>query len=298
MATKWITKKGNDGENRHIPINEGHVMREREISLDEPNKRNAIRNMDSKTKLLYQLGIIDEDGKLSVYPYILNDFLNTPNDSKIHSLIIVEGNKIEFLATDALGQATVKTFMPNNMHLEDGKYELYYDETNNSFDLKKLEPNDTRINVKDYKKMSYEQGHKFTIDGEAYNKMIYRFNHFGPDEKYLIVFKKEYYGNYAEMDIVNTTYKSIYDTIYFKVPDDVLEWRFFKIVDGKAFNNTLKMINGKKSSGSINVDLMDTSLPLIISQKEKSHINKYGFIEPADLQKYDYDAPILHFQWN
>ena len=297
MSQKWITKKGKDGENRHIPINEGHKIREREISLDEPNKRNAIRNMDSKTKLLYQLGFIDEDGKLNIYPYVLNNFLNTPNDSKIHSLIIVKGNKIEFLATDASGQATVKTFMPNNMHLEDGEYELYYDETNNSFDLQKLEPNDTRINVKDYKKTSHEEGHKFTIDGKAYEEMIHRFNNFGPDEKYLLVFKKEYVGNYAEMNIVNTTYKSI-DTIYFKVPDEELEWRFFKIVDGEAFSRALKMINGKKSSGFIDVDLIDTDLPLILSQKEKSHVNKYGFIEPADLQEYNYDAPILHFRWN
>ena len=31
MPQKWITKKGKDGENRHIPINEGNRMREREI---------------------------------------------------------------------------------------------------------------------------------------------------------------------------------------------------------------------------------------------------------------------------
>ena len=298
MATRWITKKGRDGENRHIPINESHGMREREISLDEPKKRKAIRNMDSKTKLLYQLGFIDEDGKLNIYPYVLNNFLNTPNDSKIHSLIIVKGNKIEFLATDASGQATVKTFMPNNMHLEDGKYGLYFDETNNSFDLQKLDPNDTRIDVKDYKKTSHEEGHKFTIDGKAYEDMMKRFNLFGPDEKYLIVFKKPYIGNYAEMDIVNATSHSHEDTIYFKVPDEELEWRFFQIVDGKAFSRALRMINDGKSSGSIDVDLMVTNLSLILSQKDKkSRVNKYGFVEPADLKEYDYDAPILHFEW-
>jgi hypothetical protein len=297
MVTRWITKKGNDGRNRHIPINEGNRMREREISLDEQRKRSAI-NMDDKTKLLYQLGFIDEDGKLNTYPYLLNSFLNTPGDDKIHNLIIVKDNEIEFLATDTLGQTTLKTIMPNNIHLEEGKYGLYYDEANNSFDLKKLDPNDPRIDVKDYKKTSHEEGHKFTIDGKAYEEMIHRFNNFGPDEKYLLVFKKDYVGNYAEMNIVNTTHKSI-DTIYFKVPDEEIEWRFFKIVDGKAFNRALKMINGKKSSGFIDVDLINTNLPLILSQKDKkSHVNKYGFIEPANLQEYNYDAPILHFQWN
>jgi len=33
MAQKWITKKGNDGKNRHIPINERNKMREREVKI-------------------------------------------------------------------------------------------------------------------------------------------------------------------------------------------------------------------------------------------------------------------------
>ncbi|MGC8585803.1 MAG: hypothetical protein ACP5L4_06820 [Thermoplasmata archaeon] len=33
--TRWITKKGSDGENRHIPIQEGQRRREKEISFDD-----------------------------------------------------------------------------------------------------------------------------------------------------------------------------------------------------------------------------------------------------------------------
>ena len=33
MSQKWITKKGRDGENRHIPINESSRVRERELKI-------------------------------------------------------------------------------------------------------------------------------------------------------------------------------------------------------------------------------------------------------------------------
>jgi hypothetical protein len=37
--TRWITKKGSDGENRHIPIQEGQRRREKEIITDEKRER-------------------------------------------------------------------------------------------------------------------------------------------------------------------------------------------------------------------------------------------------------------------
>jgi len=42
MPQKWITKKGNDGKNRHIPINEGNRMREREVKVPKFDKFNNV----------------------------------------------------------------------------------------------------------------------------------------------------------------------------------------------------------------------------------------------------------------
>ncbi|PMP81676.1 MAG: hypothetical protein C0175_05040, partial [Caldisericum exile] len=36
--TRWITKKGKDGENRHIPIQEGSKKRERQIKTNPKMK--------------------------------------------------------------------------------------------------------------------------------------------------------------------------------------------------------------------------------------------------------------------
>jgi len=37
MSQKWITKKGTNGENRHILINEGNKMREKEVKIPKPD---------------------------------------------------------------------------------------------------------------------------------------------------------------------------------------------------------------------------------------------------------------------
>jgi|GEM_PF-6849037 len=47
MATRWITKKGKNGENRHIPINEGSKVREREISLKNLSENEKFRTIES-----------------------------------------------------------------------------------------------------------------------------------------------------------------------------------------------------------------------------------------------------------
>ena len=43
MPQKWITKKGKDGKNRHIPINEGNRVREREI---KPKRRTLDQKLE------------------------------------------------------------------------------------------------------------------------------------------------------------------------------------------------------------------------------------------------------------
>jgi len=296
MAIRWITKKGKNGDNRHIPINESHRVREKEISLDTPKQNETIKNMDDKTKILYQLGFLTDDGKLNIYPYILNQFFTFPEDGKIHNLVEINGKYIKYLSTDSSGEVTIKTIIPNDTHLENGKYELFYDETNNSFKLQKLEPDDTRPPVKDYNYTSYPEGKKIRIDGETYKKMMTILNNFLPDNKYILIIKKIGKGNYAEMRIIDTDF-NFHSTVDLKIPDKYVDRDIFTIVDGKAFNRALKMINGTKFSGSIDLDIQNQYYPLILYQKDKkSHINKYGIIAPiGNLEDYHVEAPILSY---
>ena len=64
MATRWITKKGKDGKNRHIPINEINRVREKEITPKNLSENENFRTiekiseegddiMDAFTKILF-----------------------------------------------------------------------------------------------------------------------------------------------------------------------------------------------------------------------------------------------------
>jgi hypothetical protein len=42
---RWITKKGKDGENRHIPIQEGYRKRERQIKINKQSLDDILNNL-------------------------------------------------------------------------------------------------------------------------------------------------------------------------------------------------------------------------------------------------------------
>ena len=53
MPQRWITKKGQDGKNRHIPINEGNRVREREIKPKRSTLDQKLENLDWYTDTEY-----------------------------------------------------------------------------------------------------------------------------------------------------------------------------------------------------------------------------------------------------
>ncbi|PMP82380.1 MAG: hypothetical protein C0175_03750 [Caldisericum exile] len=70
--TKWITKKGSDGKNRHIPIQEGQRRREKELKYFFPPEQSDIEHAKRIKELkkirdaLIQLGwkkVYQEPGK-------------------------------------------------------------------------------------------------------------------------------------------------------------------------------------------------------------------------------------------
>jgi hypothetical protein len=47
MVTRWITKKGKNGENKHIPIKEGSKVREKEIKPQNISENENFRTIES-----------------------------------------------------------------------------------------------------------------------------------------------------------------------------------------------------------------------------------------------------------
>ena len=278
MATRWITKKNNDGRNIHIPISEGNRRREKELDIKKPKYRGTIENMNNTTKTLYELGLITDKGELNITEKELDRFFySTPNDGRIYNLIEVNDDKIKLLSLDGYKVMSIIKIIPNNTHLENGKYEIYYDKSDNSFKLKKIDSNDTRTPPKEltYK---YDDGIDLHIDGEKYEKIRTILNNLDMENDYpTIVIQKDKGSDKVKMKFYNNLYKakSYIGEVEFYTPEDKNKEIFSK-ADAESFDTVLTMLNGKGKQGSINLNLK-TDYPLIF-HKEDSNKKEYGYL--------------------
>ena len=281
MAIRWITKKGRDGENRHIPINEGNRRREKELDIKiKPKYNGTIENMNNTMRTLYELGLITDKGELNITEKELDQFFySTPNDGRIYNLIEVNDDKIKLLSRDGYKIMSIIKIIPNNIHLENGKYELNYDRTDNSFKLKKIEPNDTRIPPKELN-YKYDDGIDLHIDGEKYEKIRTIINNLDTENDYpTIVIQKDKGSDRVKMKFYNNLYKpkSYIAEVEFYTPEEKGKEIFSK-ADAGLFDTALTMLNGKGKQGYINLNLK-TDYPLIF-HKEDSNKKEYGYLAP------------------
>jgi len=106
MAQKWITKKGKNGKNRHIPINEINRVREKEITPQNPSENEKFETiekfsvdgesyMDALTKILFgkYKDILMDSEPIGDRYYIghkevgfLTDIINAGNGSFVYAV--------------------------------------------------------------------------------------------------------------------------------------------------------------------------------------------------------------------
>jgi|GEM_PF-5136230 len=281
MTQKWITKKGRDGENRHIPINNSRgIVREKELDIKiKPRDNGTIENMNTM-RTLYELGLITDKGDLNVTNETLNQFFySTPNDGRIYNLIEVNDDKIKLLSRDGTKVMSIIKIIPNNTHLENGKYELDYDRSNNSFKLKKIEPNDTRNPPKELN-YKYDDGIDLHIDGRKYKKIRTILNNLDMENDYpTIVIQKDKDSDKVKMKFYNNLYtpKGYITEVEFYAPEEKGKEVLIK-ADAKLFDTALTMLNGKGEQGYINLNLK-TDYPIRF-HKEDSDIKEYGYLGP------------------
>ena len=351
---KWITKKDESGENKHIPIRPRKpfgVSREKALRdveklremglrarLIETNRKhklyapykatideeeNSITENESKTqknetreetkikkenevkteeKTLenrdYAIGVLRALGflkpledKLNITQNEINQFFTPTKDDKIHNLIDINGDYIKYLSTDESGTVTIKKITPNDKHLENGKYELYYDESDNSLKFKKIKPDDTRPLPKEFSYTDYGiNGITFRLDEETYKEIINTINKLKLDrgKKYHIVIRKK--ENIDDGSIVIyedlTDYSLDIGTIRLKLEqkqfDDRYKFAYIGPIDINSFKSALTMVNGTEPSGPIFLEIM-RDRPLIINKtivNKEGYTNEYAYVSP------------------
>jgi hypothetical protein len=183
---KWITKKDENGENKHIPIRPRKpfgVTREkalREVEklremglrarLIETNRKHKLYAPYEATigtgekpneKMLYYLGFINDKGEPIISKNEIYDF---------DKFIKVEGGKI-FLIKDRTSPKSLNLEMikiiPNVANLEDGDYNLDYNDFSKEFEIKKL---DGKINVNNSDEL-FKYGQKIYLDSNKINEI-------------------------------------------------------------------------------------------------------------------------------
>ena len=357
---KWITKKDENGENKHIPIRPRKpfgIQREkalREVEklremgmrarLIETNRKhklyapyksaineegNMVINIkkdneikESKTKETetkrnetktekktieektlenrdYAIGVLRALGflkpledKLNITQDEINQFFTPTKDGKIHNLVEINGDYIKYLSTDESGTITIKKITPNDMHLENGKYELYYDESDNSLKFKKIKPDDTRPLPKEFSYTDYGiNGITLRLDEETYKDIMDKLNKLKLNQGktyYFDIQKKENYYDNANIIVREKIGDYLLDVdaipinLEKRYPDDKYKYAYIGPIDANSFKSALTMVNGTEYSGPIFLDIMNDR-PLIIRKiiaNKEGYTNEYAYVNP------------------
>jgi len=275
-----------DEEGNPIPDNEPKIQKDETIETKtKKGKKSKIENMDNKTRTLYELGLLNEEGKLNITKKEIKTFFGSNSDNIIHNLIEVNNDKIELLSMDLPHTIVIKKIIPNNTNLENGKYELDYNDVDESLKLKKIEPNDARTPPKDLN-YKYDDGIDLHIDEEKYEKIrtILKNLDTKKDSRPMILIQKDKDSDEVKMKIYKEYFegRKNYDEENFiteidfnNLPENKDKEILVK-ANAKLFDRTLTMLNGKGKEGSINLNLK-TEKPLVF-HKENSDEKEYGYL--------------------
>jgi len=183
---KWITKKDETGENKHIPIRPRKpfgVTREKALRdveklremglrarLIETNRKNKLYAPYEATigygdkpneKMLYYLGLINDKGE---------PIMSKNEIYKFENFIKVENGKIFFIRNSddpkTLDLKMIK-IIPNVSNLEDGDYVLNYNDFSKEFEIKKYNGKVYVNNSDDL----FKYGQKIYLDSNKINEI-------------------------------------------------------------------------------------------------------------------------------
>jgi len=354
---KWITKKDENGENKHIPIRprkpfgvtrekalrdveklremglrarlietnrkhklyapykatineEGNPIPENETNIQkdeiienketEIKKENEVKteektleNRDYAIGVLRALGFLKPlEDKLNITQNEINQFFTPTKDGKIHNLIEINDDYIKYLSTDESGTITIKKITPNDMHLENGKYELDYDESDNSLKFKKIKSDDTRPFPKEFSYTDYGiNGITLRLDEKTYKDIMDKLNKLKLNQGktyYFDIQKKENYYDNANIIVREKIGDYLLDVdaipinLEKRYPDDKYKYAYIGPIDANSFKSALTMVNGTEYSGPIFLDIMNDR-PLIIRKiiaNKEGYTNEYAYVNP------------------
>jgi len=333
MSTKWISKKDEDGNIKHIPIKEkkpfgisrekavidveklremgkrarlietnrkrklyapyeavidesGNLSPETNVKEDKKTK-SEIKNTDI-TKTLYELGFINDEGKISLNKYILSEFLlKSESAYERDAVVSVQNGKLEFMAMNLWRNAAVKKILPTK--LPDGTYEIYYN-NENQIKMEKID-NDEKVKKLD-KIFNYyadysKEGINVNLEGDQLKEFIETIKNIKENGYYSsgsVIFVKEANSDKVKIKFWDHSY-TVDHQMETKVNDGISNPVKVE-VSAYLLYNTLRMLGKEKDLNSISLDLKtDSALKIHTKQKiddesSNTYVESYGLVAP------------------
>ena len=261
-----------------------------EINKSEVKKtKSKIENMDNTTKTLYELGLINDKGKVSLNKNILSDFLFKNDNDLYNGIATVQNGKLEFVAINESHSAMIKKILPTN--LPDGTYQIYYDDIGDQIKMEKIDNSDENKKLIKFPNFSADyskDGISINLEGEQLEKLITIAKNIKEGSYYSsgkVIFEKE-----ANSDKVKIKFWIPYQILDYKIETKVNDGNSNPVevmVSAYAIYNTLKMLGKMKDINSISLDLK-TEFPIQIHTKQKiendassnTYVESHGLIAP------------------
>jgi hypothetical protein len=270
------------------------VIDENGNPITETNKsevkktKSKIKNMDNTTKTLYELGLVNDKGKVSLNKNILSDFLFKDENNLYNGVATVQNGKLEFVTVNKSHSAMIKKILPTN--LPDGVYQIYYDDIGDQIKMEKIDNLDENKKLIKFPNLSADyskEGINMNLEGDQLEKLITITRNIKEDSYYSsgrVIFEKE-----ANSDKVKIKFWIPYQILDYKIEtkvNDGVSNPLKVVIPAYAIYNTLKMLGKMKDINSISLDLK-TEFPMQIHTKQKiedetpsTYVESYGLIAP------------------
>ena len=265
-----------------------------ETNMNEVKEtKSEIKNMDNTTKTLYELGFINDKGKVRLNKNILSEYFPKSKYAYVHyAMAIVQDGKLEFIAMDISRTSAIRKILPTK--LPNGMYDIYYDKREEQLKMERIGDSNNEI-----KHLSETLNHNFfenypkdsinvNLEGDQLKKFIEMIKNMKEDNYYSsgnIIFVKEANSDKVKIKLWNQ-YQPVDYQIETKVNDGISNPVKVEI-SAYLLYNILRMLGKEKDINSISLDLK-TKYPVQIHTKQKiddgessnAYVESYGVISP------------------
>jgi hypothetical protein len=235
---------------------------------EEQEDKNKIEKMDLNKKMLYYLGLINENGKTIATGYEKNGINN----------VIVENGKITFLVMNPFHTTLIKEIIPNIANLNDGDYVLDYDKITDEFNLRKRDKDDIKIT---FTGIDHKNAENIYLDRDKLKEIKNTINDIENQKDAsnpVIVIRKDENSNKVKMEFYKQGFvkpEYFIKSLEIDLPQSD-DKKIYIGAENKDFLDAINILTKNKKTEGINLKV-SSDIPLVF-YKNDPNIERYVYV--------------------